>query len=280
LVTVVTGASGQLGTAFGRLLPEAMLLSRRDLDLDRPEHVFDALAVLRPSALINCAAYTAVDAAEANQDEAFRVNAAAVGEMARYASGAAIPFVTFSTDYVFPGDATEPYVESTPTSPINAYGSAKLAGERLALSVNPRSLIVRTSWVISGTHRNFVATMIRLAGERDVVRVVNDQQGRPTVAADLAAAAHTALESEVTGILHLANAGATTWFGLAREAVALAGFDPERIQPCPTTDFPTPARRPAYSVLGTERGGETGVTPLPHWKDSLPRVVAALTGAF
>lgn len=234
------------------------------------------MAAVAPSAIVNCAAFTKVDAAEEHELEAYAVNAASVGELARYASAAGVPLVTFSTDYVFAGDATEPYVESAPTSPINAYGRTKLAGEHAAHDACPEALIVRTSWVVSGTHPNFVATMLRLAAERDVVRVVADQRGRPTIAADLAAASLAALEAGVTGILHLANEGVTTWFELAREAVRVAGLDPDRIQPCGTADYPTPARRPAYSVLGTERTGEPGVVELPPWRESLPDVVAGL----
>lgn len=238
--------------------------------------MFDAIAALRPSTIINCAAYTKVDAAEEHELDAYAVNAAAVGEMARYAAETGTALLTFSTDYVFPGDASEPYVESSPTSPVNAYGRTKLAGEHAALDAHPDALVVRTSWVISGTHRNFVATMLRLAAERDVVRVVADQHGKPTIAADLATASLRALDAGVGGVLHLANEGATTWFELAREAVRLGGGDPEKVQPCGTADYPTPARRPAYSVLGSERREDLGLPPLPHWTASLPGVVAAL----
>jgi len=237
------------------------------------------LAELRPSAIVNCAAYTKVDAAEAHETEAYAVNATAVGQLARYAAEAHIPLLTFSTDYVFAGDATTPYLESAATGPVNAYGRTKLAGEHAARDAHPGALVVRTSWLVSGTHPNFVATMLRLAAEREVVRVVADQQGRPTVAADLAAASLDALENGVSGILHLANEGATTWFQLAREVMRLAGLDPERIQPCTTADYPTPAPRPAYSVLGTERGAEAGVVALPPWQLSLPAVVAGLLGS-
>lgn len=258
------------------MLPDAVAFGHQDLDLARAELVFDAIAAVRPSAVINCAAYTKVDAAEEHELEAYTVNATAVGEMARYAAEAGIPLLTFSTDYVFPGDATEPYVESSPTSPINAYGRTKLAGEHAALDACPHALVVRTSWVISGTHRNFVATILRLADERDVVHVVADQRGKPTIAADLAAASLHALEAGAGGVLHFANEGATTWFDLAREAVRLGGGDPQRIQPCGTADYPTPARRPGYSVLGSERREDLGLPALPHWTASLPAVVAAL----
>lgn len=275
---LLLGASGQLGTAFRHLLPDAAAPPRADFDLARPESLVSALERMQPSGIVNCAAYTAVDAAEDHEDLAYTVNATAVRELARYAGRAAIPLVTFSTDYVFAGDATSPYLESSPTDPINAYGRTKLAGEEQALEAHAGALIVRTSWVISGTHPNFVATMLRLAAERDSLNVVSDQRGRPTIATDLAAATLHALRAGVTGVLHLANRGETTWFELAQTAVDLGGLDAERIKPCATVDYPTPARRPAYSVLGSERAGEEGVPSLPHWRTSLPAVVASLRG--
>ncbi len=200
------------------------------------------------------------------------LNATAVGELAAAAARRTIPFVTFSTDYVFDGSAGEPYLESSPTAPINAYGRSKLAGERLALAAHPGTLIIRTSWVISGTHPNFVATMLRLAREREL-RVVDDQVGNPTVAADLATATLDALDRGVTGILHLTNTGSTTWYELARAAVEMAGGDVDRIGPCTTDEYPTAARRPRYSVLGSERRETLGIGALPHWRDSLGEVV-------
>jgi dTDP-4-dehydrorhamnose reductase len=272
---LVTGGTGQLGTAFRRLLPEASLPARDELDLARPDTVPAVLDRCRPDGIVNCAAYTAVDRAEEEEDLATTVNGEAVGVLAAWAADRGVPFVTFSTDYVFDGSATEPYLESHPTDPINAYGRSKLAGEQAALAANPDALVVRTSWVISGTHPNFVATMLRLAPERDLT-VVDDQEGCPTVVDDLAPAALAALAGGVSGLLHLTNAGETTWFRLARAALAAAGFDAERIRPCTTADYPTPARRPAYSVLGSERVLTLGLDPMPHWEDSLPAVVAGL----
>lgn len=203
------------------------------------------------------------------------VNGESVGVMARWAEAHDALFVTFSTDYVFDGVGTRPYVESDPTDPVNAYGRSKLAGELATVDAGGRSLIVRTSWVISGTHPNFVATMLRLAREREL-RVVDDQRGCPTVVDDLAAATLRAIEAEATGHLHLTNQGDTTWFELARTAVELAGIH-GRIDPCPTSEYPTPATRPAYSVLGSERVEALGIEPLAHWRESLPGVVARLT---
>jgi dTDP-4-dehydrorhamnose reductase len=269
---LVTGANGQVGTAFRALLPDATFFTRSQLDLRDIESVGPTLTTVEPGAIINCAAYTAVDRAEEDEDVARLVNAVAVGEMARYAADARIPFVTYSTDYVFDGTARQPYVESSPTAPINAYGRTKLEGEELALGYHPRSLIVRASWVISGTHPNFVGTMIDL-GRRQDLNVVDDQVGCPTVADDLAAATLAALDQDATGVLHLTNAGETTWYRLARQSLEIAGLDPERIRPCSTDDFPTEAARPVYSVLGSERRETAGIPPLPSWQASLPGVV-------
>jgi dTDP-4-dehydrorhamnose reductase len=274
-VILVTGGAGQLGTAFRKVLPEARYVDLADFDLTDLEGLAAALDDMRPTAIVNCAAYTAVDRAEQEEALATIVNGSAVAVMAGYAALHRIPFLTFSTDYVFPGDGEQPYLESSPTDPINAYGRSKLAGEGAALAACPEALVVRTSWLVSGTHPNFVATMLRLAAEREV-RVVDDQRGCPTMVDDLAPAAWAALRAGVSGILHLANSGETTWFRFARAAVARAGLDPGRIVPCPTADYPTPARRPAYSVLGSERRGPLGLPDLPHWEDSLPAVVEGL----
>ena len=273
--TLLLGRSGQLGTALAPMLNEVTTPDRKEFDLaflshDRAQRLIDEV---RPSVLINCAAYTAVDAAEDDVATANRVNGTSVGLLAEVAAQAQIPFVTYSTDYVFDGQGSEPYVESSPTDPINAYGASKLIGERLALQANPRTLVIRTSWIVSGTHPNFVATMLRLAKEGRSLRVVSDQYGCPTVASDLARATLEAMEASATGLLHLTNTGATTWFELARTAVALAGLDPDLIEPCPTEEYPTPARRPAYSVLASERIGDLGMSGLPAWQDSLPEVV-------
>ena len=272
---LVTGGAGQLGTAFRRVVPGSRFVDMGDFDLTRADLLVAALAEMQPEAIVNCAAFTSVDRAEQEEDLATEVNGTAVGMMAAYAAVQEIPFLTFSTDYVFRGDGTAPYVESSPTAPLNAYGRSKLAGEQAALGICPNALVVRTSWLVSGTHPNFVATMLRLAAEREV-RVVDDQWGCPTMVDDLAPAAWAALRAGVSGLLHLTNSGETTWFRFARAAVAHAGLDPGRIVPCTTADYPTPARRPAYSVLGSERRGPLGLPDLPPWEESLPAVVEGL----
>jgi dTDP-4-dehydrorhamnose reductase len=223
--------------------------------------------------VVNCAAYTAVDRAEEEEDLATVINSVAVGVLAEWAAQRSRPLLTFSTDYVFDGFSDQPYLESSPTSPINAYGRSKLLGESLAVSQG--ALAVRTSWVISGSHTNFVATILRKAREQKL-RVVDDQRGCPTVAADLARAGYDALRSGATGLLHLTNQGETTWYELARTSVGLAELDPSMISPCLTEDYPTPARRPAYSVLASERREDLGLDPMPHWRESIGDLVTEL----
>lgn len=268
---LVTGATGQVGTALRDVLLDAVFLTRRDLDLTDTRSIARVVGSFRPSAVINAAAYTNVDLAEREEARATLVNGEAVGVLAATCSDLSIPFVTYSSDYVFDGRASAPYIESDAVGPVGAYGRSKLVGERLALDRNPETLVVRTSWVISATHENFVSTMLRLAA-RGPVRVVDDQQGKPTIAADLAAATAEALSSGLRGIVHLANAGETTWCGLASAAVRLGGLDPLLVQPCSTREYPTDAVRPAYSVLGTER---RDAPTLPSWESSLPGLVAA-----
>lgn len=254
-----------------RLLGErAVGLTRQDLDLSEPSRIEAVLDRIDPTEVINCAAYTRVDKAEEEEDLATLINGTAVGALADWCAQRERRLLTFSTDYVFNGQATSPYVESSPPDPINAYGRSKLVGEELA--VDRGALVVRSSWVISGSHPNFVATMITLAAERSV-QVVNDQWGCPTVAVDLAEASWSALQKGAIGILHLTNQGPTTWYQLARAAVDLAGLDQDSLIPCSTDEYPTKAARPAYSVLDSERLKGLGLDRLPDWRDSLPAVV-------
>jgi dTDP-4-dehydrorhamnose reductase len=272
---LIIGAGGQVGTALAAQ-PGTLGITRRELDLAEATES-DAAALIdahQPDVVINAAAYTAVDRAETEEDLATRVNGEAVGMLARVCAARRIPFVTYSTDYVFDGNGTRPYLETDPVDPINAYGRSKLVGEQAVLEAGDTGLVIRTSWVISATHPNFVATMLRLTGEGRQLNVIDDQHGRPTIAADLATATLRAVEVGAAGILHLANHGETTWYELARTAVEMAGRDPGLIRPCATADYPTPAKRPAYSTLDTTRAEGLGVEPLPDWRQSLPAVVA------
>lgn len=273
----VLGAGGQLGTAFVNLLGDrAIGITRSELDITRPELISRFVSDLRPQTIINCAAYTAVDRAEVEPAEARLVNATAVGWLAAAAAEVAAHFVTFSSDYVFGGTATQPYVESDQTDPINVYGATKLEGEGLAFAAHPRSLVVRASWLLSGTHPNFITTILKLAREGSV-QVVDDQWGNPTFVDDLARATMAAVDQEADGVLHLTNTGPTTWYRLARNAVEIAGLDPDRITACTSEEYPRPAPRPAYSVLGSERLIGLGLDALPSWDHSIVAAIDELS---
>ena len=272
----ILGATGQLGTAFMRLLGEsATPITRNELDLTDTPSIIAWASDTRPELMINCAAFTDVDAAEVNEAASQLVNTVAVGALAQAASDIGSKFVTFSTDYVFDGNKTTGYIESDAPNPQSTYGRTKLEGEQLARSANPDSLVIRTSWVLSGTHPNFAATMLRLI-RKGSVRVVNDQRGRPTVVDDLAKSTLDCLYSGATGVLHLTNQGETTWFGLAQEVADLAGLDRGRVTACSTADFPLPAARPANSVLDSERLSDLPIRLMPQYRDSLETVVQGL----
>ena len=273
---LVIGVSGQLGTAFRERLGDGgRYLARADLDLTDVSSIRPALESLAPTVVINCAAYTAVDAAEADEETARLVNATAVEELARTTSRLGARLATFSTDYVFDGTKNGAYVETDETSPINAYGRTKLEGEQRALEANPDTLVIRTSWVLSGTHPNFAATMLRLIAEGPVT-VVDDQHGHPTLVGDLATATLAALDADASGILHLTNAGTTTWFDLAREVAAIADLDVDHVRPVSASEFSTDAARPANSVLESVRLDELGLDPLPDYHEPLEAAVARL----
>lgn len=268
MTTLLLGGSGQLGSAFRLLLPDALAPTRAELDLADLEGIAQKVTDLEPTRIINCAAYTSVDMAE--EDETAQIiNGEAVGTLARVAGDLEVPFVTFSTDYVFDGDSDEAYTESSEPNPLNAYGMSKLLGERLALR-HPGSLVVRTSWLLSATHPNFVRTILSRAAD-GAVDVVDDQWGRPTMVDDLARATLDAVDQGMQGLVHLASPPSTTWFGLAREACKIAGIDVDRVRPCPTERFPRRAQRPQRSVLESERGVQ-----VPEWR---PGLVRWLTGS-
>jgi dTDP-4-dehydrorhamnose reductase len=268
-VIAVLGSRGQLGSAFARLLgDEAVLLTRSDLDLRNHDGIRAWVQSARPEVILNCAAYTAVDAAESDQHTARAVNALAVGALAQACSVTGTRLVTFSTDYVFDGRKQTPYVESDPPDPLNVYGATKAEGERLALDTNPETLVIRTSWLLSTTHRNFLTVMLDRLAEGEVA-VVDDQRGRPTFADDLAAATLHAVDIGASGILHLTNQGVATWYGLARAIADQAGIDPGRVLPTTAAVSERPALRPSNSVLDSERLGPLGIRPLPDWRITL-----------
>lgn len=272
----VIGGAGQLGSALVRLIgSDAATIGRAELDLTEPDTIGWWLDTALPDLVINCAAYTNVDAAESDQEAAYLLNAEAVGRLAQETASRDLGFVTFSTDYVFDGQKGAPYVEGDEPNPINVYGASKLAGERMALEANPSALVVRTSWLLSGTHPNFAATILRLLAGGPV-SVVDDQVGRPTLADDLAIGVMAAVENDVSGLLHLTNQGATTWCGLAREIAALTGVDPARVRPITTEDSGRAAPRPPDSRLDSERLQPLGLSPLPHYRAALETAVRSL----
>ena len=282
---LVTGATGQLGTDLQAVLAGADVtaVGRDRLDLTDEAQVRavvtrwrdDALARGARPVVVNAAAYTAVDAAEADEATALRVNGDAPRWLAEELAGRG-RLVHVSTDYVFAGDARTPYAADDRPDPRTAYGRTKLAGEQAVLAVDDDSVVVRTSWVYAAHGSNFVRTMLRLERERDTVSVVDDQTGSPTWSADLARGLVQAALAPARGVLHATNSGTTTWCGLAREVFALTGADPARVLPTSTADFPRPAPRPAYSVLDPASWQAAGLDPLPPWQPSLRACLAQL----
>jgi dTDP-4-dehydrorhamnose reductase len=275
---LVTGSNGQLGWELGQLAAsypafEFVLVDRNQLDLAFPETFETIIQTIAPDCIINTAAYTAVDKSETEKELSYTVNAIAVQALASICKNLAIPFITYSTDYVFDGEAIVPYATSTNVDPVNYYGSTKSAGESMAMEANEDTIIVRTSWVFSSHGNNFVKTMMRLMKERDQLNIVADQKGRPTYAKDLALATMKMIEAihagkTIKGIYHFANRGGTTWFDFAAKIKAIAGLDCT-LNPIETKDFPTPAKRPAYSVLDTSKIEQDLEMDIRHWEDAL-----------
>jgi dTDP-4-dehydrorhamnose reductase len=261
----VTGAGGMLGQDLMRIAgPDAVGLTRADLDVTDRDAVH---AVIGPDdAVINCAAWTDVDGAEEHPDDALQVNA--VG--ARNVAEAAGSVVYVSSDYVFDGTKDSPYLESDPRNPVSEYGRSKAEGELASLESNPRSHVVRTSWLFGVGGSNFVATMLRLGAELDSVRVVDDQVGQPTFTGHLAEALIQIADSDDYGIHHRSGGGQCSWYELAGFVFETAGVDCT-VEPCTTAEFPRPAPRPAYSVLGSERGEPS----LPDWQRGVTEYLAA-----
>jgi len=275
---LVTGANGQLGWELGQLAAnypafKFVFIDRSQLDLSYPESFEKIIQNITPDCIINTAAYTAVDKSETEKELAFTVNATAVQELARISKELAIPFITYSTDYVFNGEAVEPYLCSTKVDPVNYYGSTKAAGESMAMEANENTIIIRTSWVFSSHGNNFVKTMMRLMKERPNLNIVADQKGRPTYAKDLAITTMKMIEAinagkTIKGVYHFANMGETTWYDFADKIKAIAGLDCV-LNPVETKDFPTPAKRPSYSVLDTSKIEQDLAIDIRHWEDAL-----------
>jgi dTDP-4-dehydrorhamnose reductase len=271
---LVTGAGGMLGQDLVRAARAAghdpVALPRTLLDVTDEEAVVAAVADARADAVVNCAAWTDVDAAEARRDEAAAVNARGAGNVAVAAAQAAAALVHVSTDYVFDGRAREPYVESSPTAPLSAYGETKLEGEQSVARAGGMHAIARSSWLFGAGGPNFVETMLRLGSERDSVAVVTDQVGCPTFTGHLAPALIALAESGPRGIVHVAGGGACSWHDFAVEIFAQAGLDC-RVEAASTADMARPAPRPAYSVLASER---PDAPRLADWREGLAAYLA------
>ena len=290
---LVTGAAGMLGRDLTDLLrargEEFTPLARVDLDITDPAAVAKAVSVVKPDVVVNCAAWTAVDAAEEHEEAAFAINAGGAVNLAAACASVGALLVHPSTDYVFDGHASAPYAEDAPTAPSGAYGRTKLAGEQAVRAALPdASYIVRTAWLYGAHGKNFVKTMLRLARIGTAPGVVADQHGQPTWTADVAAQIYALIDNSApAGTYHATSSGQTTWFGFAEEVFTLyqgqgqnQDEDPERPRltprPITTADYPTPAKRPAYSVLGHDAWHAAGISPISDWKDALHRAFPAL----
>ena len=279
---LITGSNGQLGKELKRLensFPQFnfIFLSREDLPIHHYELVRNFFKGYQPQFLINCAAYTAVDRAESEKELAFQVNGESVGVLAAVCKEYQTKFIHISTDYVFDGTATVPYKEDSLTNPQSVYGASKLEGEKEALRFNPDSIIIRTSWVYSEFGKNFVKTMLKLMSEREELNVVSDQFGSPTYAADLAEAILQIISSGQwhPGIYHFSNEGIISWYEFAVAVKELSG-NICKVNPIPTSQYPTPAKRPAYSVLDKTKIQSAFSVRIKDWKTSLETCLSRL----
>ncbi|MDG4826391.1 dTDP-4-dehydrorhamnose reductase [Asanoa sp. WMMD1127] len=278
---LVTGAGGMLGSDLVAVLAGfsgCTVTAARRADLDLLSAAEVRSAVPGHDVVINAAAWTNVDGAETAEDAATALNGDAVASLASACAAAGARLVHVSTDYVLSGSASSPYPESAEPAPINAYGRSKLVGERAVLSLLPSSgYVVRTAWLYGEHGRNFAATMLRLAASRETVNVVDDQRGQPTWSLELARqlVALALAPDAPAGVYHGTASGETTWHGFAQAIFELNGLDPARVRPIPSSEFPTPAARPAYSVLGHDRWAVAGLAPMAEWRTALAAAVAA-----
>ncbi len=279
---LVTGSNGQLGKELQQIAPSFpffgfIFLSREELPIHDFQKVKNIFKTHHPQYLINCAAYTAVDKAEVEKELAFQINGEAVGVLAAICNENYCKFIHISTDYVFDGTASVPYKEDSTTNPQSVYGASKLEGEKQALQVNPDSLVIRTSWVYSEFAKNFVKTMLKLLNEKEEIGVVNDQIGSPTYAKDLA---ETILQIIISqnwqpGIYNYCNEGIISWFDFAMQIKEVEGSSC-KINPIPTSAYPTAAKRPAYSVLDNSKIQKIFNIGVKGWRESLVKCLIRL----
>ncbi len=277
---LVTGSNGQLGTELvnrysDRPNDELFVGDLPDIDITSELSIASTFASIAPDVVINCAAWTAVDAAEEKESSAFTVNAEGPAILATYCARVGARLVQISTDYVFGGDATEPYREDSQPGPITAYGRTKLAGENFVRELLPANhLVIRTAWLYSPTGRNFVKTIIKAQRDRETLSVVTDQIGQPTSASDLADQIVTLLDTySGSGIFHGTNSGVTSWYEFARAIMSEIGEDPDRILPTDSSSYVQLAPRPAYSVLGHQGWAAVGMEPMRDWRVALHEAI-------
>lgn len=282
------GANGQVGGYLQKTLSgkyTIIPLQRQQLDLTDIASIQSSLAQAKADLIINAAAYTAVDAAESDERNAYLINQDAVAQMAEFSQKNNIPLIHYSTDYVFSGENNRPYTEEDNPQPNSVYGASKLAGEQAIIKVSAPALILRTSWVYSNVGKNFYNTMKRLAAERDVLSVVADQIGSPTYAGSIAQATKQLIDSlfeqgQLTeaqkGIYHFTCAGQTSWHEFAIELLKLNDFDKTRVNAIKTSEFPTPAKRPPYSVLDNSKLKTVFSVQLPDWQQALQACVTEI----
>jgi len=279
---LVTGVTGQLGSEvaarFGQLGHEVVAADRRSLDFLQPAQAAAVIRMQQPDWVINCAAYTQVDKAESETESAFIINRDTPAQLAQAVAGYGGRLLQLSTDFVFDGMQARPYVEDDATNPLGVYGRSKLAGEQAVLDALPEAVIMRTAWVYGVHGHNFVKTMLRLATAGKPLRVVSDQRGSPTWTTDIVAAIVALVEQQAAGVFHFTAAGETSWHGFASailEEAAAAGFTikTKRVEPIATTDYPTPATRPACSVLNTDKISACLPFAIPAWRDSLKNML-------
>lgn len=283
---LIIGKNGQVGTELSRVYHSrgnVVLTGRDECDLSNEQSIRDTVGRVKPTVIINAGAYTAVDQAEKERDLCFAINANAPRVLAQEAARLDALLIHYSTDYVFNGEKSEPYLESDPISPVNVYGESKAAGEAAIAEAATRYLVLRTSWVYGANGKNFLRTMLRLGAERSELRVVDDQLGAPTSAAAIASATARLVEQlasaapETSGIYHMTAAGSTSWCGFASAIFSadLLATRP-RVQPVSSSDYPTPARRPANSVLSNDKFAHNFGFRLPTWQQQLDEVLAGM----